>query len=175
MRGVSLRNQHPLRLNVGFMLHQSVGFSRDFTFDLPALVVGDDLEVSSLQGTVTISRTGQGFLTRGLLTALSPQVCGRCLTEYSHMLTAKFSELYTQPPHEPEDPTLVISESGILDLNPVVREYMLLEVPMRPLCRPDCAGICAECGANRNLTQCDHPEADIDPRFEALRSLLPKP
>ena len=63
-----------------------------------------------------------------------------------------------------------------LELDRMVRDALVVGQPVRVLCRPDCAGLCPSCGADRNLEPCDHaPEAPIDPRWEALRALrLPR-
>ncbi len=58
----------------------------------------------------------------------------------------------------------------LLDLAPVVRDACILDLPLAPLCRADCAGLCPECGVNRNLEQCSC-DAPIDPRWAALRAL----
>jgi len=52
-----------------------------------------------------------------------------------------------------------------------VREFMLLEVPISPLCRPDCKGLCLECGNNLNENTCDHIPSTGDSRFDALKAL----
>jgi uncharacterized protein len=170
--GVNLDNHHPLRLKVGFILHQSVGFSRNFDFDLPSLAFGGDLAAGSLKGSVRLTRTAQGLYAKGTLQASTRVECVRCLTEFDHLLTAEVNDLFTYPPDPGADPLLVIPETGVLDLTPLVREVLLLDLPMQPLCRPDCQGLCPECGGNRNLSPCEHPEAEIDPRLAALKSLL---
>jgi uncharacterized protein len=171
---VSLSNQHPLRLNVGFMLPQNVGFSRTFDFDVPELHLGSDLALTTLRGTLTLTRTSQGVLVNGKLYAITPQVCSRCLSDFGQALTLELSELFVYPPSKASDPQLIISETGILDLEPIAREVFLLDIPIRPLCRFDCRGLCPQCGANRNEGECQHEEVQIDPRLELLRSLLNK-
>jgi uncharacterized protein len=56
-----------------------------------------------------------------------------------------------------------------LDLEPVVRDAILLAEPIAPLCEPDCPGLCVVCGLRLDEGKHDHPEDDIDPRMEALR------
>jgi uncharacterized protein len=58
----------------------------------------------------------------------------------------------------------------LLDLAPVVRDACILDLPLAPLCRADCAGLCPECGVNRNLEQCAC-DAPTDPRWDSLRAL----
>ncbi|NIS79933.1 MAG: hypothetical protein GTO14_06950 [Anaerolineales bacterium] len=172
--GAHLKNSHPLRLNVGFLLHKSVGYSRNFDFDVDNVQVDSDLDVSALQGSINITRTSQGLYARGRMQAMRGLDCVRCLATYSQPLSVDVDDLFIYPPSDAEDPQLAIPETGILDLKPVLREYLLLDVPIQPLCRPDCKGLCAICGENLNDTDCQHPEADIDPRMEVLKTLLPK-
>jgi uncharacterized protein len=87
-------------------------------------------------------------------------------------LTIELDHLFVYPPEKAEDPMLAIAESALLNLAPLVREYMWLDVPIQPLCRSDCQGLCPICGKNRNETECDHPEAEIDPRMAKLQTLL---
>jgi len=54
----------------------------------------------------------------------------------------------------------------------LLREYLVLDIPSRPLCRPECKGLCPECGNNLNESTCEHPESQIDPRLASLSSLL---
>ena len=59
----------------------------------------------------------------------------------------------------------------VVDLEPLIRDALLLELPAVPLCRPDCQGLCPRCGVDHNLTSCDCVDAEPDPRWAALRAL----
>jgi len=173
--GVNLNNRHPLRINVGFLLHQGVGFSRDFDFDLPSVQVGSDLEVAGLKGSLRLTRAAQGLYAQGRLRAQRTRVeCVRCLTEFDQRLEMEVADLFVYAPAQASDPLLSVPETGILDLGPLVREYLLLNVPLQPVCRTDCRGLCPECGNNLNEAICKHPTAGIDPRLSGLKSLLPE-
>jgi uncharacterized protein len=172
MGGVNLGGRHPLRLNVGFLLHESVGFSRTFDYDLGAVSLSDDLQVSSLRGSLRLTRTAQGIYTTGHLTVELPQTCVRCLSPFDMAVTIEFSDLFAYPPERAEEAILAIPETGILDLTPLAREYILLEIPIQPTCKPDCRGLCPICGGDRNETPCEHHQQEIDPRFAALKTLL---
>ena len=164
--------RHPLRINVGFLLHEQVGFSRTFDFDLPAVQIGEDLAIRSLRGSLRFTRTAQGLYGDGRLMAGTRAECVRCLSEFEQPLTIRIADLFAFPPGQASDPLLAIPETGVLDLNPLLREYLLLEVPLQPLCRADCPGLCPICGNNLNELRCSHPDEPIDPRLAALRSLL---
>jgi uncharacterized protein len=171
--GVNLTNRHPLRLNVGFLLNKNVGFSRNFDFDSERLRIGDDLDVTKLVGTLRLTRTRRGVYVEGGMTACVSIECVRCLEPYHQELSVQLDELFEYPPEKASDPLLTISEAAILDLNPLLREVLLLDVPIQPLCSSDCKGLCPVCGGNLNEHVCQHPEADIDPRLAVLKSLLP--
>ena len=172
--GAQLEIRHPLRLNVGFLLNENVGCSRNFDYDIDAIQLGDDLAVQELKGSLTLTRTSLGVLVGGSLYGRRSIECVRCLGSFDQLLTARIEDLFVYPASAAEDPLLAIPETGMLDLTPVLREYLLLDVPIQPLCRPDCKGLCSICGNDLNHNQCEHPEAEIDPRFEALKALLPK-
>ena len=165
-------NRSPLRINVGFLLHQGIGFSRKFEFDEPIVQVSDDLDVCDLIGEITFTRTAQGLYGKGRLHANIPLECVRCLCECPQDLTIEFNDLFVYPPKKDADPLLVIPETGIIDLSELVREYLILEIPLQPLCKADCRGLCPICGNKLDEEKCEHPETGIDPRLAVLQTLL---
>ncbi len=162
----------PLRLNVGFLLHQTVGFSRVFEFEIPSVTVDSDLDVLGLTGELRLTRTAQGLYGQGKIRADVTAECSRCVENFEQPLAADIEELFVYPPERADELVLAIPETGILDLNPLFRETLILAVPLRPVCREDCLGLCPVCGGNRNLSACEHPDQSIDPRFESLKNLL---
>ncbi len=172
--GANLNHQHALRLNVGFLLNKSVGYSRNFDFQEPFLQVGEDLHVENFNGLARLTRTTQGILVQANFEANVPAECVRCLTTFGQTLSAGFDELYTYPPEKTGDPETTISEQANLDLTPMLREVLLLDMPIQSTCKTDCLGLCPYCGENRNEIECNHPEAEIDPRMAVLKTLLSK-
>ena len=170
--GANLNDRNPLRLNVGFLLNKNVGYSRNFQFDIPHTVVDDDLELKALLGTLHATRTGQGVYLHGELKSQISLDCVRCLEPFVQTLSAEIDELFIHPPEPDQDPELTISEEAILDLNPILRELFILDIPTQPVCQMDCKGLCPVCGENRNEQPCKHPEEDIDPRMAVLKTLL---
>jgi uncharacterized protein len=162
----------PLRLNVGFVVAQSAGFSRDIPFDLPQINIPPDLRLSGLVGIARVSRTPQGILLQVDFKAMIDLECVRCLTDFQQTLTSNFTELYAFSQRYVTDAGLIMPETGIIDIAPLLREYILLEIPISPLCRPDCKGLCPICGNNLNESTCSHEDESGDPRLAALKSLL---
>lgn len=106
-------------------------------------------------------------------------VCSRCLEEFDFPVASRFDVTYSKVvPVEDEveldgrELTVCHLEGDTVDLGELAREEVLLEVPMAPLCAPECRGLCPRCGANRNRERCGCPQAAADPRFEALGKLF---
>ena len=149
-------NRHLLRLNVGFLINQPVGTSRDFKFEYPHILLRPDLELTNFTGVVKIGRTPQGLLVQGKFGAEVCAECVRCLTDFQQPLEVEFSELYAFSRRSVSESGLILPEDAHIDLEPLVREYMLIEIPINPLCMTDCKGLCSFCGADLNQTECDH-------------------
>lgn len=162
----------PFRLNLGFIIHQTIGYSRDFPFEIPQIQLETDLDLIDLSGYVRVSRTPQGLLLQVKMAAATLTECVRCLTEFSQSLSADFSELYAFNKRSITESNLLLPEDGKIDLEPLLREYMYLSLPIKPLCKPDCKGLCPVCGENLNLIACGHMPETGDPRLSNLKSLL---
>ena len=164
-------SQNIFRLNVGFFLGQSVGYSRDFLFESPEVRLDPDLLLQDLSGMARITRTAQGLLVQGEIRAVTPAECVRCLRDISQPLVAEFTELYAFTRQSMTDSGLMLPESGYIDLAPLVREYMLLALPISPLCNPDCKGLCPICGENLNEAACPHQSANPEDDLTETASL----
>ena len=134
--------------------------------------VADDLFVNDLRGNVSLTRTPQGLYAQGKLQATLPNECVRCLTLYDQPLSSRLSELFIYPPENAPEGALTVGDDAHLDLAPLVREDMLLSMPMQALCRPDCKGLCPQCGKNWNEGPCDCTDDQVDPRLAGLASLF---
>jgi uncharacterized protein len=163
-----------LRLNVGFIIHQTVGFSRDFPFDIPAIRLSPELELHDLNGVARISRTSQGLLVQVKMRAFTEVECVRCLSKFSQKLNIDFTDLYAFSPDSVTDSGLLLPDTGKIDLEPILREEMFLAMPINTVCSPECKGLCPICGNDLNKSTCSHEEALTDPRLDNLRSLLDK-
>ena len=166
------QSQNSFRLNVGFFINQSVGYSRDFPFDLQFVHLPPDLDLFDITGSAKITRTAQGLLIFVHMQASVSADCVRCLNAFDQPLNIKFTELYAFSKKSAADAEFVLPENAQINLEPLIREYMVLDIPISPLCKPDCKGLCSTCGNNLNETSCDHNNEVIDPRFDALKSLI---
>ncbi len=163
---------NPFRLNVGFLINQPVGSSRDFLFEVPQYSLDPDLLLSALSGTALVTRTTQGLLVQVVMHATLHAECVRCLTDFQLGLNIDFTELYAFSQKSVTESGLILPEDAHINLYPIIREYMLLDIPIKPLCSPDCKGLCPICGENLNENPCNHGPDNIDPRLSILRSLL---
>ena len=130
------------------------------------------LDDPRIAGDITVSVEAvsavDGITVRGEVRVPWADECRRCLTPVSGETLAEVDEMYQ---------TVVLSEDALpiegdqIDLAPVVREYALLELPVGPLCRPDCAGICPVCGIDRNTATCTCDTSVRDERWGALGDL----
>jgi uncharacterized protein len=151
---------YPMRINVGFLINQSIGTYRDIHFDFPSLQLPPDFDLSDFSGVVRINRTPQGLIFEGDFSAKKVEQCVRCLADFLQPLRTEFDELYAFTERSVSDSGLILPEDANVDLAPLVREYLLLEVPISPLCRPDCKGLCPVCGAELNNTTCEHVQVE---------------
>lgn len=148
--------RYPLRINVGFLLNQAVGTYRDIHFEFPELKFSEDLDTREFRGVVRLTRTPQGILAHGDFQTSVKAECVRCLSEFYQPLVTTFDELYAFTNRSTTESGLKLPEDANLDFAPLLREYFLLEVPISPLCRADCKGLCMECGTNLNEATCEH-------------------
>jgi len=161
----------PLRLNVGFIINAPIGYSRDFDFEAPLLQAGEDLALADFKGLARIGRTPQGLLVQGNFSGTVTLDCVRCLNEYQQSLQWEFTELYAFNRKSVTESGLMVPEDAHIDLQSLVREFALLEFPLKPLCKPECKGLCPVCGENLNERDCGH-RPDEDSPFAALKQLL---
>jgi uncharacterized protein len=125
-------------------------------------------------------RTGQGILVRGDVHTIVQLECSRCLEPVAVAVEAHVEDeflpsvnvLSGEPLPVPEDEALRIDDRHILDLTEAVRQYLVTTLPLQPVCRADCRGLCPTCGADLNLAACDCGTDATSGPLAALGSLL---
>lgn len=161
----------PFRINVGFIVHEEIGYTSEFRFEVEKAAL-DDLELRNVVGTVQVGRTQQGLVVQGNFSGDTTLECVRCLNDFSHHLAWEFTELYAFNNNSVSESGLILPESAQIDLAPLLREYALLEVPISPIHDPDCKGLCIECGQDLNVKDCGHNQQNEDSPFSELKKLL---
>jgi uncharacterized protein len=172
-----------IAFNMAGLLREPSGAVRDHRLRDRYVTLGPDVELAGpINGLLRFQRTNRGILVRGNAEALVRRTCARCLEAFVEPASISISEEYV-PSIDPETGAAVdrdaadeavqlIDEHHEIDLVPVLREEFALTEPMHPLCRPDCPGLCAECGAKLDERHVAHVSDEIDPRLAGLAALL---
>ena len=113
----------------------------------------------------------EGVLVSGLATVQLRGECVRCMGEVSEELEIDVQELFVYPESDATDDEASRLEGDLVDLEPLLRDGVVLDLPFQPLCREDCEGLCVECGANLNDDPQHTHDAPLDPRWEKLRGV----
>lgn len=122
-------------------------------------------EERGVAGTLRLESLVDGILASGTIEGSMELVCARCLTNMTSPFAVDVDELFA-PGATAEDDAYPVSE-GTIDLEPLIRDAVLMAMPFAPLCRPGCLGLCERCGGDRNMDECTcAPEPD--PRWAAL-------
>jgi uncharacterized protein len=169
-------------INVAQLLKSPVGTTREYDFDPGEIVrLDDELDAVIQDGALRLDHVNGGILARGHVTARCTLSCSRCLEPVEYTTQIDFAEQYAPsidmatgrplPPPD-DDLTFVISQNHILDTSEAVRQYLLAALPIQPLCRPDCAGLCPTCGINHNVASCACTQEEANRPFAALADLL---
>ena len=139
-------------------------------FGLPEVIAvpeGADVALDLLLESVV-----EGVLVSGTVTAPLAGECSRCLDPITDEITVELTELYAYPDsttdETTEDDEVSRLVDDVVDLEPVVRDTIVLALPQAPLCREDCRGLCPDCGAKWADLGPDHRHETIDPRWAAL-------
>jgi uncharacterized protein len=117
----------------------------------------------------------EGVLVSGTARASLAGECARCLDPVTSSIEVEFQELYvysdTRSGESAEDDERRL-EGDLIDLEPVVRDAMVLALPLSPLCQDDCPGLCTDCGVRLADAGPDHHHDAVDPRWAALQGML---
>ena len=164
-----------LIMDVHRLLAQPAGTVMEFDIEEGPRRLAGDLDVAFLRGKVQFLRTDYGLFAHGEIATKLRIQCVRCLAPISCALVIRLADQFAHNPRaldQDQDAVFPISGKGTVDLALPLRDHILLDLPLHPLCRPDCRGLCSQCGANLNETQCDCSAAQIDPRLAVLKRLL---
>jgi uncharacterized protein len=169
-----------MQINVAQLLKEPTGASR--TVEVDSTLALDQGDLSRVQGRAELLRVSSGILVRGEFTTACHLVCSRCLKPFSQMLRFRTEEEFSpsidiasgEALPLTEDPSgFRIDDHHVLDLTELIRQHTLLAAPMKPLCQPDCAGLCPHCGANLNRQRCRCSDDAVTPfsaAFDKLKS-----
>lgn len=147
------------------------------TLDVSDLLKGRKDVLSAGPLRVSLDARGEDgtAVVEGELTIDVASPCARCLEPVRGRLEIPFLEHFKvshEPQTEEEEEQFVAVQEDTVDLKPYVEEALLLGLPFAPLCREDCKGLCAECGADLNEGECGCSREKIDPRLSALKDFF---
>ena len=166
-----------MRINVSQQLKAAIGSMQNYEVSGIVDIAGGK---SMVQGEVRLTRTNQSILAKGRLQTDVGVTCSRCLSLFSYPLAINIEDEYFPTTDVisgaslslPEEPgCFTIDEDHVIDLTETIRQYALIAIPMKPLCREDCAGLCSHCGHNLNQGPCDCLSQEVDPRSSELNKL----
>lgn len=167
-----------MQINVAQLLKSPQGSTRDYELEEKIDCQGNELLV---KGKVKLTKTDRGILAEGRFSTETEVTCARCLHPYTCPLNLKMQEEYFptiditsgNPVKVPDEPgAFTIDEHHVLDLSDAVCQYSIIAIPMKPLCREDCPGLCPTCGQDLNEGPCGCPPQEIDPRWARLKDIL---
>ena len=151
-------------------LRRTVPAPADLGLELIRVPEGSDVELD-----LTLTSVSEGVYVSGTIRGSLTGECGRCLDDISESFEVPIAELYAYADSTTEETTdsdeVGRMQGDLLDLEPAVRDAVVLTLPTTPVCRPDCPGLCADCGARLADLPADHSHEAADPRWAALRNL----
>lgn len=166
--------------NLAQLLVEPTGTTRDYEVD--DSFEGPENGMDRAQGWVRVIRTHNGFMVQAELETQVNLTCSRCLSQFELSSTLKMEEECfpaddsvtgeTTDSSEESYEAIRLDDQHVLDMKEVTRQYVLTEVPIKPLCCEECPGLCPECGANLSKEKCKCNAAPIDPRWGSLAELL---
>jgi uncharacterized protein len=151
-------------------LRRTVPAPADLGLELISVPAGSDLELD-----LTLTSVSEGVYVSGQIRGSLTGECGRCLNPINDAFDVPLAELYAYEDSTTEETTdsdeVGRMDGDLIDIEPAVRDAVVLTLPTNPVCRPDCPGLCPECGVHFDDLPADHRHEIIDQRWAALRNL----
>ena len=167
-----------MQFNVATLLQEPVGSRRHGRLDRELLSVPEAGWTGVASGDVELMRSARGVLVQARLTVRPVLECARCLEPFEQELEVAIDDEFaasrdpiTGEPVEVDTDDFEIDERHQLDLSEAVRQYEQTAIPLQPICRPGCAGLCPQCGRDLEEAPCDCRSAVAVPPWEALTAL----
>jgi uncharacterized protein len=151
-------------------LQRVVPAPADLGLELISVPEGSDLELD-----LVLTSVSEGVYVSGIVRGSLSGECGRCLNEIDQSFDVHLAELFAYAASTTEETTdedeVGRMQGDLFDLEPAVRDAVVLTLPTNPLCRPECPGLCPDCGVHLDELPADHSHDAVDPRWAALRQL----
>ena len=170
-----------MNYNVAQLLKEPVGSTRTFRVSETVLIEDGATQISP-QGRLSFLRTDRGIWVSARFEVGVSVACSRCLNKFPYPMPIAIDEEYlsvvditTGQPlsvSEKAEDSFTIDQRHVLDLTEALRQYIITNQPMKPLCSQECQGLCPICGTDRAKYACSCLEGIIDPRWSPLLDLL---
>ena len=166
-----------MNFNVSTLMQEPSGSARSYEVD-ERIDLGDGPDPARVSGSVRLMKTDRGIWVSARLDSGARCQCVRCLEPYRQAIRMEIEEEYL-PDSEPGIAASVegedaeaprIDEGQLLDMTAVIAQYIDLSLPMKPVCRTDCKGLCAHCGSDLNVSACGCDRL-IDSRWAPLADM----
>ncbi|WP_433683644.1 YceD family protein [Nocardia sp. CA-119907] len=148
-------------------LHRVVTADERIGLDLIAIPAGAEVDLD-----LRLQAVSEGVLVTGAVAAPTEGECSRCLEPFTGAVEIHLTELFAYPDstteQTTEDDEIYRMVDDKIDLEQVITDQIGLELPLQPLCAPDCAGLCPECGVRMAIAGSDHRHEILDPRWAGL-------
>ena len=171
-----------MEYNVAQMIQEPMGSVREHQVQETSVTL-DEIEVTRLEGWLKFTRTDRGIWVKGRLKAEVSSQCSRCLKGFDSALNTEINEEFSPAVESKTEAELAdsvmeeeafrINRKNVLDIKEAFRQNIISRMPMKPLCKQDCVGICPDCGVDLNEAECHCDTGTVDPRWERLLELLP--
>ena len=170
-----------MRLDLSLVRGAGERVERDWPVDAFAAWNEDFRVVDGVQFVADVTKDKDRYQLSGRASTRIQLDCSRCLEPFVLPMEVTFALRYHPRVENEGDGEIEVAEEDLdtafhdgetIDLGNLLREQFYLALPMKPLCRPDCQGLCPSCGGNRNVTSCDCDATWQDPRLDGLRQLL---
>lgn len=153
-------------------LRRTVTTTEQLGLDLIGVPVGAEVELD-----LRLQSVSEGVLVTGTLDAPVTGECSRCLEQFTDTVQLSLTELFAYPDSATDqtsaDDEIYRMSDDLIDLEPLVVDQLGIELPLQPLCSPDCPGLCPECGVRMAIAGSDHRHEILDPRWAGLAKFAP--
>jgi uncharacterized protein len=152
-------------------VQRTVAAPADWQLDLVRVPEGSEVRLD-----LRLESVLDGVLVSGVVHAELAAECGRCLEPVEGSIDVEIQQLFAYDATdvtEDDDVDLGTVDGDLVDAESLIRDAVVLDLPVNPLCAPDCAGLCPGCGEPRRTLAADHTHEGVDPRWAALAALRP--
>lgn len=159
-------------------IRKAKGLTEDFTGNIPSVTVeflGIKVNFRDVKVFGNATNTGEGIYVKGQVKTTADCTCSLCLASFPLKVAFPFEETFyraDEPSARKREEEVRTYEGDEINLDEVIEEGLILALPMKPLCSPDCKGLCPVCGCDLNHHHCSCDVHTVDPRLAVLKDLI---